>query len=227
MTALLDGIYDGEMSVGELLGYGNFGIGTFDALDGEMIILNGVAYQLRGDGSARVADLNQLSPFTVVTNFVPRLKQRAPQGFNRKKITDLIDSFQPSSNYMYAVRISGTFSEVIVRTVTRQAKPYPPMVEATAEDTINHFTDLTGVIAGFRTPVYEKGIGVPGCHVHFIDNDYTRGGHVLDFRVDQATIELCPATELSLRLPLTADFSEADLEPEDLDAQIHHTEVKG
>ena len=62
MTALLDGIYDGEMTIGELLGKGNFGIGTFDALDGEMIILDGVCYQLRGDGTATIADLDQERP---------------------------------------------------------------------------------------------------------------------------------------------------------------------
>ena len=55
MTALLDGIYDGEMTIGELLGKGNFGLGTFDALDGEMVIIDGVCYQLKHDGTAPVS----------------------------------------------------------------------------------------------------------------------------------------------------------------------------
>ena len=76
------------------------------------------------------------------------------------------------------------------------------------------------------TPIYEKGIGIPGCHVHFIDNARTHGGHVLDFTLSNGLIEVCPGTDLQLRLPLNHEFSTARLAPEDLDQQIHATEVK-
>ncbi|MDK8894617.1 acetolactate decarboxylase [Corynebacterium sp. MSK006] len=226
MSALLDGIYDGEMTVGELLGHGNFGIGTFDALDGEMIVLDGVCYQVRGDGTAERAGLMQRSPFTVMTNFVPLISATPPEGLRRSELAEFIDSVQPSENYMYAVRITGRFSDVTVRTVTKQDKPYRPMTEATGDDAELHFTDVDGVLGGFRTPVYEKGIGVPGCHVHFVDDARTSGGHVLDFTLARGTVELCPGTDLNLRLPLTTQFSDAELSPEDLDRQIHQTEVK-
>ncbi|HAT1242897.1 acetolactate decarboxylase [Corynebacterium striatum] len=226
MTALLDGIFDGEMTIGELLGKGNFGIGTFDALDGEMIILDGVCYQLRGDGTATIADLDQGTPFAVATNFVPRIKVEAPQGMLRSELSAFVDEIQPSANYMYAVRISGRFRSVTTRTVVKQSKPYPPMAEAVGGDKELHFTDVEGIIGGFRTPVFEKGISVPGCHVHFIDADRTSGGHVLDYVVDHATIELCPGTDLEMRLPLTQEFGQANLAPEDLDHQLHATEVK-
>ena len=126
MTALLDGIYDGELTIGELLGHGNFGIGTFDALDGEMIIVDGVCYQVRGDGSATVADLEQHSPFAVATNFVPRIVREAPKGMCRKELSEFISGMLPSENYMYAVRITGMFESVRVRTVTKQQRPYRP-----------------------------------------------------------------------------------------------------
>ncbi len=226
MTALLDGIYDGEMTIGELLGKGNFGIGTFDALDGEMIILDGVCYQLRGDGTATVADLDQGTPFAVATNFVPRIKVAAPKGLKREELSAFIDEVEPSANYMYAVRISGRFSNVVTRTVVKQSKPYPPMAQAVGGDKELRFSDVEGIIGGFRTPVFEKGISVPGCHVHFIDAARTSGGHVLDYTVDEATIELCPGTDLDLRLPLTHEFRSANLAPDDLDQQLHTTEIK-
>lgn len=156
MTALLDGIYDGEISIGELLGHGNFGIGTFDALDGEMVILDGVCYQLRGDGSASEAALTQRSPFAIATNFVPRLKARVPRGMHRSELSDFITSLLPSENYMYAVRISGMFSSVSVRTVTKQERPYRPMTQATGDDAELEFTNVSGVVAGFRTPSMKK-----------------------------------------------------------------------
>ncbi|WP_370451994.1 acetolactate decarboxylase [Corynebacterium sp. 320] len=226
MTALLDGIYDGEMTVGELLGKGNFGLGTFDALDGEMVIVDGICYQLRHDGTATLADLQAGSPYAVCTNFVPRIRRRAPKNITRADLSGFIDEMTPSENYMYAVRITGRFSRVTTRTVVKQQQPYRPMTEATDDDAEQIFDNVSGVIAGFRTPIYEKGISVPGCHVHFIDDDRTVGGHVLDFTLEEGKIELCPGTDLELRLPLTREFSAANLAPEDIDAQLHKTEVK-
>ncbi|MDO4908253.1 MAG: acetolactate decarboxylase [Corynebacterium sp.] len=226
MTALLDGIYDGEMTIGELLGHGNFGLGTFDALDGEMVILDGVCYQLFGDGTARIADLTQHSPYAVVTNFVPRIIGEAPRGVARKDLSPFVASLMPSENYMYALRIKGLFRKITMRTVTKQSKPYRPMMQATGDDAEVVLENVYGTLAGFRTPVYEKGISVPGCHVHFINDERTTGGHVLDFVLDEGTVELCPGTDLNLRLPLTHDFSTASLDPEDLDHQLHAVEIK-
>ncbi|WP_394282168.1 acetolactate decarboxylase [Corynebacterium sp.] len=226
MSGLLDGIYDGEMTVGEILGHGNFGLGTFNALDGEMMILDGVCYRLRGDGTATIAELGDKSPFAVATNFVPRITAEAPRGMRRDALSAFIDELEPSANYMYAVRISGLFDDVTTRTVTRQEKPYKPMTEAVGDDAELHFRNVRGVIGGFRTPIYEKGIGVPGCHVHFVDDERSAGGHVLDYTVREATIELCPGTDLDLRLPLTTEFARGNLAPDDLDEQIHSTEVK-
>lgn len=226
MTALLDGIYDGEISIGELLGHGNFGIGTFDALDGEMLILDGVCYQLRSDGSANVASLSQRSPFAIATNFVPRIKLSAPPGFKRSELSTFISDHLASENYMYAVRITGMFESMTVRTVTKQQRPYRPFTSATGDDAEHIWHDIPGVVAGFRTPIYEKGIGVPGCHAHFVDDSREKGGHILDFVMAEGSVEICPGTDLQLRLPLSHEFGQANLHPEDLDEQIHATEVK-
>ena len=226
MSALLDGIYDGEMTIGEILSKGNFGLGTFDGLDGEMIILDGSCYQLRSDGSATIADLDQKSPFAQVTNFVPKIVAKAPKGMKRSELSKFIDDLEPSGNYFHAVRIKGTFTNVTTRTVTKQSKPYPPMREAVGDDKEITFENARGIIGGFRTPKYAKGIGVPGCHVHFINEKRTSGGHVLDYTVEDAVIELCPGTDMELHLPLTADFAAGNLSPDDIDEQIHSTEVK-
>ena len=55
MGALLDGVYDGDVTIAELLTHGDFGLGTFNHLDGEMVVLDGVCHHLRSDGSATVA----------------------------------------------------------------------------------------------------------------------------------------------------------------------------
>lgn len=69
MSALVDGIYEGKETYGDLQSQGDFGLGTFNDLDGEMVGLDGIFYQLRSDGSVRVVDDNQRTPFAIVTFF--------------------------------------------------------------------------------------------------------------------------------------------------------------
>ncbi|MBE8526628.1 acetolactate decarboxylase, partial [Amycolatopsis sp. H6(2020)] len=100
----------------------------------------------------------------------------------------------------------------------------PKMVDATDNEDIVQFDDLIGTIVAFRTPIYEQGISVPGCHAHFIDSTRQVGGHVIDFKLKEARVEICPGTELRLHLPVTPEFSAADLSPEDLADQISRAE---
>ncbi|MBC7441199.1 MAG: acetolactate decarboxylase [Ramlibacter sp.] len=225
MSALLDGVYEDEMTVRDLLGHGSFGIGTFNGLDGEMLIIGGICYQLRADGGVSKADLGAHTPYAVVTNFVPHLESDLPPGLLRTEASSFIDHMTATQNYMYALRIDGDFEWIRMRTVVKQQKPYRPMVEATDEDAIIELHDVTGVVAGFRTPLYEQGIGVPGCHVHFINDDRTAGGHVLDFKLRSGRAALCLGTDLRLQLPLTDAFRNANLSPDDLAWQLEKTEM--
>ena len=224
MSALLDGVYEGEMTVRDLLGHGSFGIGTFNSLDGEMLILDGTCYQLRADGTSSTADLGAYTPYAVVTNFVPHIESALPTNVLRAEASTFIDHMTQSENYMYALRIEGDFEWITMRTVVKQQKPYRPMVEATDEDAIVELHNVSGVVVGFRTPLYEQGIGVPGCHAHFVTDDRTAGGHVLDFKLKSGTAALCLGTDLRLQLPMTDAFRDANLSPDDLEAQLKKTE---
>ncbi len=224
ISSLMDGVYEDEMSIGELLSHGSFGIGTFNALDGEMIILDGQCFQLKGDGTTRPASMSQHTPYATVTNFVPSHRLEIARPLHRPDLSKLIDNLLPSANYMYALRISGHVDWVTTRTVVQQDKPYRPMVQATDGEQVVRAEEIDGVFVGFRTPVYQQGISVPGCHVHFIDDTRTRGGHVVDFQIGTGAVEVCVGTDLQLRLPLTTEFERADLAPEDLAEQVARTE---
>lgn len=160
----------------------------------------------------------------MVTNFVPMIKRELPQNLLRKSASQILDDFTVSKNYMYAIKIYGEFEWVRTRTVIKQEKPYPKMVAATENEDIVQFDNVTGTIVGFRTPIYEQGISVPGCHAHFIDDERVQGGHVVDFKLRSAKVEICPGTGLQLHLPLTPEFSSANLSPEDLADQISKAE---
>lgn len=63
MLALLDGLYDGVVAFEELQKHGDFGIGTFDQLNGEMIAFDGEFYHLLPDGTAHRVKPEETTPF--------------------------------------------------------------------------------------------------------------------------------------------------------------------
>ncbi len=68
IDALLSGNYEGDVSFAKLRAGGDdFGLGTFDALDGEMVALDGTFYQMKVDGVAYELDERLKPPFAVVT----------------------------------------------------------------------------------------------------------------------------------------------------------------
>ncbi|MFC2640747.1 MAG: acetolactate decarboxylase [Propionibacterium acidifaciens] len=225
MSALLDGVYEGEMTLAELLGHGNFGIGTFEALDGEMIIIDSAPWRMRVDGTVERAGLQDRTPFATVTNFVPDVSHEITGPTTRAELHGIIDRLMISTNYLYALRISGDFEWVSTRAVERQERPWRPMTETTAAERVVRHERTSGVMAGFRTPLFEQGINVAGCHVHFIDDARSRGGHVMDFVITGGLVEVCLGTDLRVALPLTDSFAGADLAPAALDAQMRAAET--
>src|SRR5512137_1759949 len=69
IDALLQGVFDGFYSFEDLKTHGDFGIGTFDSLDGEMVALDGNYYQVKADGVAYPVQGNMTTPFSTVTYF--------------------------------------------------------------------------------------------------------------------------------------------------------------
>ena len=224
MGALLDGVYDGDVSIREVLRHGDFGLGTFNSLDGEMLVLDGVCYQLRGDGSATVADLDELTPFAAVTWFQPDHTIQVPEPCDRGGLKTLIDESLDSTNLMVAVRVAGDFSAMRTRTVTKQQRPYRRFTEATQGQQEVTLADVTGTLAGFRMPDYEQGISVAGYHSHFIDEARHHGGHALDYRLIRGTVDISVRSELHLSLQRTSKFLRANLDSMDIDRQIRQTE---
>ena len=223
MAALLDGIYDGDVTVGDLLTHGDFGLGTFNRLDGEMVVLEGTCYHLRSDGSATRATNEDRTPFAVITRFDPDSTAEL-RGLDRTGLTATIDARVPSLNLFYAIRIDGQFRFVKTRTVAEQHRPYPALTKAVGEQVARKLEKVRGTIVGFRMPDYEQGISVAGYHLHFIDDPRQHGGHVMDFDLDQGHVALSTSSELRLSVPRSGPFLTADLSPEDADAQIHATE---
>ncbi|ORW32667.1 alpha-acetolactate decarboxylase [Mycobacterium paraense] len=224
MSALLDGVYDGDATVADILSHGDFGLGTFNHLDGEMVILDGICYRLRADGTASRAAPTDRTPFAAVTRFHGDFEIRVDDRAGRAEVATAIDRQIQSPNLIYAIRITGRFAELHTRTVMAQKPPYPPLTAATEEQAETAFTDASGTVVGFRTPDFEQGISVAGYHLHFLDEDRTAGGHVLDFTLEAGTVAVSGASQLHLSLPTSGAFLGARLSGDDLSERIDKAE---
>lgn len=215
IDALMNGVYDGMTTVDELKKYGDFGIGTFAGLDGEMILLDGVYYQVKADGIAYTVKDSVGTPFAAVTFFDSDVEAQLDRDASYLQVQEYLDSILPTDNIFYAIRISGTFSIMQTRTVPAQQKPYLPLAEVIRNQTVFELKNIEGTIVGFRCPSYVNGINVPGYHLHFLSADNKAGGHVLDFKVIQATASVDNASEFNLILPgPDSDFYQLDLTPD-------------
>ena len=222
--ALLAGIFEGDAMVAELLRHGDFGLGTFNTLDGEMVVLDGTCYRLRSDGTATPVGGHTLTPFAAVTSFEAEHVIHVAERLDHRAVNDLVTGAARSANLTMAVRITGHFSHVLTRTVSAQQKPYPTLEEASRGETevIHEHTD--GTIVGFRTPEFEHSIGVAGFHLHYLDATRATGGHILDFHLDEGDIELMEITEIHLSLPKHGAFLRANLDDPAGDAAIQRVE---
>ncbi len=211
IDALMTGIYDGRLSIDQLQRYGDFGLGTFNQLDGEMLVLDGNVYQIPSDGVAREAKPSVATPFAAVTFFEADQSLPIQPGTGLAALKTWLDNQLPTLNLFYAIKIRGSFERVETRSVPRQSKPYPPLKEVAKTQRLFHFEDVHGTVVGFRSPSYIKGLNVPGYHLHFLTADRQAGGHVLDLVISQATIEIDETPVFSVILPDDAAFYAADL----------------
>lgn len=201
IDAILEGIYDGVISYGQLAEYGDFGIGTFEGLDGEMVAVDGDFYQIKADGVAYKVSNSMTTPFAQMVFFDTDKTLTLDDDVTFENLSDYIDDELPTENIFYAIKIDGTFDYIKTRSVPGQTKPYPPLVEVTANQPTFEFNNVKGTIIGFRCPPYMDGVGVPGYHLHFLTDDHKAGGHVLEIDVAQATATFDFTSEYFMILP--------------------------
>jgi acetolactate decarboxylase len=196
-----EGEFDGITTYGELAKHGDFGIGTLTGLDGEMVALNGVFYQIPIDGKPRQISSTEETPFAMVTFFEVDQTLHVADAMNYSELKAYIDQNISPENAMYAIKIHGDYDYAKTRSVPMQTEPYPTLAEVIENQTIFTLNNVTGTMAGFRLPSYMDEINVAGYHLHFITDDETSGGHVLECIVRNAVIEIDYTYEYELTLP--------------------------
>jgi acetolactate decarboxylase len=188
LNALLLGRYDGVMPIPELLRYGNFGLGTLDHLDGELIVLDGRAYQVRGDGVVVAVGSDRSTPFAIVTPFEPDGELPCPRVGKLADLDARLETLGQQNNFL-AVRVDARFAAITLRSVHRQEPPYRPLGDVVKGQSVWAHEEVSGALVGFRSPAWVGALNVPGYHWHFLSADRTVGGHVLDCLVHEGRMQ--------------------------------------
>lgn len=214
LQGLTLGDYYGSVTVKELKEKGDTGIGTFEGVNGELVMTDGVVYRAKSDGSVEVAPDDETIPFSNVTFFDA---DKTESISNIANINDLkaylngkVEEF--GKNNFYMIRIDGAFKNVFARSELKQEEPYKTLAEALSTDQREfNFADTKGTVVGLYCPEYMKELNAAGWHFHFVSEDKQKGGHVLDLDIDSAELKWDNTKGFNMLLPDTKKFPTLDL----------------
>ncbi len=208
--ALVQGIYQRAVSSKLLLNYGDFGLGTFDNLDGEMVVLDGGMYQVRSDGKVLKIVDDVGTPFAVVTHFVSDQDQTIERTSNFDELTGICDRYRDSDNLFYAFRIDGRFAHIHTRAM-RETLDGLPLAKSAAIQPEVDFADVDGTLVGIWAPQFSSALNIAGYHFHFLSEDRTKGGHLLECSGTNLRVRVERLNDFHLSLPESEEFLRADL----------------
>ena len=176
---LLSPDFDGLVSARAASAGLTLGLGTFDRLDGELVLVGGVLYRVGTDGTPTEVTDDRTTPFFEGVRFRARASVPVPPGTTCAAMGPLVTAAAGTSAGMVAVRVRGTFSALVTRSVEAQPLPYPSLAQAVAGQTVFPLGQRRAVLVGFWTGPDLLGVGAPGLHLHGVTADRTVGGHVL------------------------------------------------
>ncbi len=210
IDALLDGAYEGDLTFAELQEHGDFGIGTLEQLDGEMIALDGRFFVARSDGRVYSVSPGTRTPFAVVIFFQAVSAYSIARATSYPELQTQLDALAPRDAVCCAVRVDAQFAHMRVRSVPRQAPPYSPLAQVTAHQVEFEFGPTVGTLVGFRFPDYAQGLEVAGYHLHYLSQDRAQGGHVLDCILENGVARFDTSSDLHVEVPSGLCLSEPD-----------------
>ncbi|MCR5797297.1 MAG: acetolactate decarboxylase, partial [Eubacterium sp.] len=226
LQSLMQGEYDGVINVEKLVQYGDIGIGTFEGVNGEMIVLDGVAYQALGDGTVIIADDKETVPFANVTFFTEDIVLDSFDAEDMEKLKSTLDTVveKRGTNQFYVANIFADFDSVQVRSSIKQDPPYRYLnVALAADQRIFSYENVQGNLVALYCPPYMEGLNMPGWHFHFISSDKKMGGHVLGVALKNAQTKIDVISSFKMIVPDRESFNQKKLQ-EDMSAEIREAE---
>lgn len=194
------GEYSEVFSIDEMNHLGNFGVGGFEDMDGELLQLDGTVYQITKDGLVNTPPGDTGVCFGNTLNFTPESSYTIQETSTLEELYAVIKESLPDPEQIYAVRVDGPFTNLSFKSIPIQEKPYPPLSAVIDNQSIFHLENATGTIAGFWFPNWMDGVNYAGFHLHFITDERDAGGHILTAESGVNTLSIQQVSQLNLYL---------------------------
>lgn len=210
LKALDNGILEGTITTGELKKHGDNGLGTFNELNGEMIMMDHVVYRVSADGKILKPGDETLVPYSIVSFYDQEEVLHMEGLIDYPSLKAYVEERLPSQNLFYAFRISGEFDYIKCGGANKQEKPYTKsLTEMSADRPVFESKNISGTLIGFWCPAYIGDINTVGFHLHFLSDDQSIGGHLMEFHSRSLNIGYDVKSVYEINLPDTKDFQQA------------------
>jgi len=198
LNSLLRGSYEGKITAHDLLDHGDFGLGAMEYMDGELVCLDAACYRVAVDGTAHRLTPESKIAFATAVFFKADKTADIGKQRNFTELQKYLDGELVEKNSMFAIRVSGFFSDITARSIPKQDKMYVPLSEVVANQTVSHFSNVRGTLVGFYIPDYMKEINVARYHFHFITDGREFGGHLLNMTITNGTVQISKITKADI-----------------------------
>lgn len=205
------GLYEGAVRVRDVRQHGDFGVGQFAALDGELTAIDGRFVRARADGSVEDAKDEDELCFAQLCFFEPSDIWEMTEAGDEAAFEQAFQARVASPNIFWAFHAQGRFASVVATAPPPLAKPFPAFADAVKLRKSFPGTDIEGSMLGFYSPLFTGETGIPGFHYHWLSNDGALSGHVTSFTVTSASVRAMALEENALQLPSTPEYRAAAL----------------
>ncbi len=215
LQALSLGYTRAVIPVSEFLSHGNTGLGTFEGVNGEMIVIDGQCYQADKHGKVCLADPSAGVSFAVIAECGDDKKVQLDSCASIEDLKEQLDHVVDDAfelNSMHVVRINGLFEKISARSESGSMTHHVELKDILAGRQLDFvFTHTAGSLIALRFPDYMDGINATGWHFHYISGDRTQGGHVFDLSFEKAEAFIETVSQIELLMPTGPMFDTYDL----------------
>lgn len=210
LQSLILGYFKSVITVEELLKHGDIGLGTFENVNGEMIVVDGCCYQAQNDGNLFKVDNKMGVPFASVEflNGDREFNIDFANGIDELKtiLNNRIEE-EFGLNSMHLARIDSYFEFISARSESQFVSQHIELKKALSKTQKDFkFNNINGTIVALYYPDYMDGINAPGWHFHFVSDDRKYGGHVFDLSLSNAKVNIDKISNIEIKLPTDPSF---------------------
>ena len=231
LQALALGYSRAVVPVSELLKHGDIGLGTFEDVNGEMIVADGECWRATEDGTVWRAEPDMGVPFASVAKAGYSVDFEIEGIKDIGKLKELLtlkieEDF--GLNSIHIARIDGYFHTIHARA----GAPYRSQ-HITLKDILSKtqkdfcFESLYGTLVCVYYPDYMDGINASGWHMHFVSQDRSLGGHVFEVSMRSGECQVQKMDRIEIQLPKEPAFDTYSLKEASKDEIAQVEQGKG